>query len=91
MLPQASSHQIHAARFSSQQEVSSSGVQKCGRTLANKNVECTNVFFTFYISCSARLTIVANVVSATGTALLGTPRSSVINLIYYIKRKIFSV
>jgi len=33
---------------------------------------------------SAGLTIVANVAIATGPALLGAPRSSVINLIYYI-------
>jgi len=36
---------------------------------------------------SAGLTIVANVAIATGPALLGTPRSSVINLIYYIHSK----
>jgi len=34
---QASSHQIHAARFSSQYEASSSGVQKCGRALAARD------------------------------------------------------
>jgi len=33
---------------------------------------------------SAGLTIVANVAIATGPALLGAQRSSVINLIYYI-------
>ena len=38
---------------------------------------------------SAGLTIVANVAIATGPALLVAPRSSVINLIYYIIRKIF--
>jgi len=38
---------------------------------------------------SAGLTIVANVAIATGPALLGSPRSSVINLIYYITYKIF--
>jgi len=36
---------------------------------------------------SAGLTIVANVAIATGPALLGAPRSSVINLIYYIIHK----
>jgi len=48
MLPQASSHQIHAAHFSSQQEASSSGVKKCGHALATKNVECVNVFYLLY-------------------------------------------
>jgi len=38
---------------------------------------------------SAGLTIVANVAIATGPALLGAPRSSVINLIYYIIYRIF--
>jgi len=38
---------------------------------------------------SAGLAIVANVAVATGPALLGGPRSSVINLIYYIIHKIF--
>ena len=47
MFPQARSHQIHAARLSSQQEVSSSGVQKCDP----KNVECAKDYFTFYTSC----------------------------------------
>jgi len=37
----------------------------------------------------AGLTIIANVAIATGPALLGTPRSSVINLICYIIYKIF--
>ena len=37
---------------------------------------------------SAGLTIVANVAIATGPALLGVPRSSVINRIYYIICKI---
>ena len=37
---------------------------------------------------SAGLTIVASVAIATGPALLGAPRSSVINLIYYIIYKI---
>ena len=36
------------------------------------------------VSVSTGLTIVANVVIATGPALLGAQRSSVINLIYYI-------
>ena len=35
-------------------------------------------------TCSAGLTIAANVTIAAGPALLGAPRSSVINLIYYI-------
>jgi len=38
---------------------------------------------------SAGLTIVANAAIATGPALLGAPRSSKINLIYYIVCKIF--
>jgi len=38
---------------------------------------------------SAGLTIVANAAIATGPALLGAPRSSVINLIYFIIHKIF--
>jgi len=38
---------------------------------------------------SAGLTIVANVAIATGPALLGAPRSSVINLIYYIIYRLF--
>jgi len=37
---------------------------------------------------SAGLTIVANVAIATGTAFFGAPRSSAINLIYYIIYKI---
>jgi len=49
ILPQASSHQIQAARFSSQYETSGSGVQNavahCRR--ATKNVECANVFSPF--------------------------------------------
>jgi len=41
---------------------------------------------------SAGLTIVANVAIATGPALLGAPRSSVINLIYYnIYKNLFSL
>jgi len=40
---------------------------------------------------SAGLTIVANVAIATGPALLGAPRSSVINLIYYIIYKMFFI
>jgi len=36
------------------------------------------------VGISAGLTTVANVAIATGPALLGTPRSSVINPIYYI-------
>jgi len=53
MLPQASFHQIHAARFSSQQEASCSGVQKCGRALAPRDEkrEVRERFFTFYMSC----------------------------------------
>ena len=38
---------------------------------------------------SAGLTIVANVAIATGPALLGAPRASMINLIHYIICKIF--
>ena len=38
-----------------------------------------------FSTTSAGLTIVANVAIAAGPALLGAPRSSVINLIYYIK------
>ena len=38
---------------------------------------------------SAGLTIVANVAIATGSALLGAPRSSAIYLLYYIIYKIF--
>jgi len=40
MLPQASSHQIHAARFSGQYETSRSGVQKCGRALRPRDQKC---------------------------------------------------
>jgi len=40
---------------------------------------------------SARLTIVANVAIAVGPALIGAPQSSVINHIYNIIYKIFSV
>ena len=36
-------------------------------------------------------TIVANVAIATGPALLGAPRSSVIYLVYHIISKIFTV
>jgi len=45
----------------------------------------------FYTKFSAGLTIVAKVAIATGPALLGAPRSSVINLICYIIYEIFSV
>jgi len=50
MPPQASSHQIHEARFSSQ---NSSEVQKRGRALAprDQNLGVRDRFFTFYISC----------------------------------------
>jgi len=41
------------------------------------------------LPASAGLTIVANVAIATGAAFLGAPRSSAINLIYYIIYKIF--
>jgi len=52
MLPQASSHQIHEARFSSQLEAFSSGVQKRGRALAPCDQNLVRErFFTCYISC----------------------------------------
>jgi len=64
MLPQASFHQIHAARFSSQQEASCSGVQKCGRALAPRDEkrEVRERFLPFichaHECCTAKLTCV---------------------------------
>jgi len=53
MSPQASSHQIHAARFSGQYEASSSGVQTCGGALAPRDQKrgVRQRSFVFYTSC----------------------------------------
>ena len=45
--------------------------------------------FQWQVKASAGLTIIANVAIATGPALLGGPRSSAINLFYYIIYNIF--
>jgi len=60
-------------------------IREVGATLQSRiKGRGTGALFTGGLLCSAGLTIVANVAIATGPALLGAPRSSVIDLIYYI-------
>jgi len=61
-----------------------------GKQYTNAPLSCQNFCWSsFYmLVTSAGLTIVANVAIATGPALFGAPRSSVINPIYYIIYKI---
>jgi len=54
----ASSHQIHAAHFSSRKEASGWGMQKCGRAVAPRDQKrgvCERFFLHAYECCMAKL------------------------------------